>query len=340
MNIFIFLMKKILLSLIFLCLSNHVIADDKIIFGTNWVAQPEHGGFYQALAEKEYNKCGIKVEILQGGPNTNNRAKLISNKIDLYMGGNLIQLINSRSRGIPIKALAGFFQKDPQILMSHSKGKLDKWDKLILADPIFISDLGLITFYEWLIKEHNFLAEKRRPYIYNSAPFLSNINSVQQGYLTSEPYSIFQETGQEPNIFLLSDYGFNTYSSTIEAMENTINDRPEEIECFINASIKGWIKYLYDDPTKGNQIIKTENPEITDDKIAYSIAKMKEFGIVDSGDTIANGIGYMNNDRIRSFYNKMLQSEIVEGVANIDNIFDDQFIGKGVGLELKRQLLN
>lgn len=333
-------MKKILLSLIFLCLSNLAIADNKIIFATNWIAQPEHGGFYQALADKEYNKCGIDVEIIQGGPNTNNRAKLISNKIDLYMGGNLIQLVNSRSKGIPIKAIAGFFQKDPQILMSHSNGKIDEWHELILADPVFISDLGLITFYEWLIKEHNFSAEKRRPYIYNSAPFLSNINSIQQGYLTSEPYSIFQETGKEPNVFLLSDYGFNTYSTTIEVMENTIDERPEEIKCFINASIKGWVKYLYGDPTQGNEIIKKENPDISDEKISYSIAKMKEFGIVDSGDTLSNGIGYMKNDRIRSFYTKMLKSGIVERVENIDSIFDEQFIGKKVGLELKKQLLN
>ena len=45
-----------------------------------WVAQPEHGGFYQALADNEYSNCGLDLQIVQGGPNSNNRAKLITKK--------------------------------------------------------------------------------------------------------------------------------------------------------------------------------------------------------------------------------------------------------------------
>ena len=88
-------------------------ADTNFTFATNWVAQPEHGGFYQALSDGEYKKCGLDLEIIQGGPGSNNRAKLITNKIDVYMGGNLIQLINSRAEGVPIKTIAAFFQKRP-----------------------------------------------------------------------------------------------------------------------------------------------------------------------------------------------------------------------------------
>ena len=177
---------KILLALLsFLFLVENVYANNKIIFATNWVAQPEHGGFYQALVDDEYSKCGLNVEIIQGGPNSNNRAKLITKKIDLYMGGNLIQLINARSENIPIKMVASFFQKDPQIIISHPEGNLKNWESVKDADPIFISDLGLVTFYKWMEKEYGFESSKRRPYLFNPSPFLANVNSAQQGYLTS-----------------------------------------------------------------------------------------------------------------------------------------------------------
>ena len=252
---------RLFIFFFFLFFSIPARAETNFIFATNWVAQPEHGGFYQALSDGEYKKCGLDVEIIQGGPGSNNRAKLITNKIDLYMGGNLIQLMNSRAEGVPIKATAAFFQKDPQIIISHPEGKLRTWADLRNADPIFISDMGLVTFFKWMEKEHYFDAEKRRPYLFNSAPFLANKNSAQQGYLTSEPYSIKKEIGVEPNVFLLANYGFDTYSTTIEAMESTIINRKEEIKCFIDASKIGWKNYLHGDSSKTNELIKRENPD-------------------------------------------------------------------------------
>jgi NitT/TauT family transport system substrate-binding protein len=330
---------KYFLFFIILLLPNHLLANEKIIFATNWVAQPEHGGFYQALADEEYKKCGIDVKIIQGGPGTNNRAKLVTGKIDLYMGGNLIQLINSRAENIPIKVLAGFFQKDPQIIMSHPDSDHKNWRDLKDLSPIYINDFGLITFYKWLENDHGFSSENRRPYQYNSAPFLANVNSAQQGYLTSEPYSIKKQIGIEPNIFLLADYGFDTYATTIEAMEETIDEKPEQIRCFIDASIIGWNNYLYGDSEKANEIIKFENPEMTDDKISNSIKNLKKYGIVDSGDTIENGIGYISLDRIKGFYNTMVKSGVVKELENIEDVYSIQFISDKIGLDIKKKLL-
>ena len=331
-------MKKFIFLFIFL-LPNLSFANEKLIFATNWVAQSEHGGFYQAIADKEYEKCGIQVEIIQGGPGANNRAKLITGKIDLYMGGNLIQLINSRDANIPIKIIGAFFQKDPQIIMSHPYSDYKKWKDLKELSPIYISDLGLITFFKWMENEHGFSSEKRRPYSYNSAPFLANVDSAQQGYLTSEPYVIEKEIGSEPNIFLLADHGFETYSSTIEVMEDTIVNKNDEIKCFIDASIIGWNNYLYGDSKKANDLIKFENPEMTDDKIYYSIKNLKKYGIVDSGDTIENGIGYISLNRIRSFYDKMSKNGVVNELMDIEEVFSNQFIGDSIGLDIKEKLL-
>ena len=303
-------------------------ADTKLVFATNWVAQPEHGGFYQALSDGEYKKCGLNVEIIQGGPGSNNRAKLITNKIDLYMGGNLIQLINSRAEGVPIKTIAAFFQKDPQIIISHPEGTYSSWTDLLNADPIYISDMGLVTFFRWMEKEHNFDAEKRRPYLFNSAPFLADENSAQQGYLTSEPYSIKKEIGVEPNVFLLADYGFDTYSTTIEAMENTIVNRKDELKCFVDASKIGWKNYLHGDASKTNELIKRENPDITDAKIKYSMNKLKEYGIVETSDTQKFGIGYFSAEKIRKFYKQMLEFDVVKELDDINDIYTEEFIHK------------
>ncbi|MGB0573489.1 MAG: ABC transporter substrate-binding protein [Hyphomicrobiales bacterium] len=319
-------MKILVLLLSFLLLIENANANNKMIFATNWVAQPEHGGFYQALVDDEYSKCGLNVEIIQGGPNSNNRAKLITKKIDLYMGGNLIQLINARSENIPIKMVASFFQKDPQIIISHPDGNLKNWESIKDADPIFISDLGLVTFYKWMEKEYGFKSSKRRPYFFNPSPFLANVNSAQQGYLTSEPYVIKRELGIEPNIFLLAEHGFDTYATTIEVLDETITNREEDIQCFIDASKIGWRNYLYGDSSKANELIKKENPDMTDEKINYSISKLKQYGIVDSGDTLKNGIGYFSPKRIQAFYKKMLEYDVVKELDNIDDIFTQKFI--------------
>jgi NitT/TauT family transport system substrate-binding protein len=319
-------MKILVLLLSFLLLIENANANNKMLFATNWVAQPEHGGFYQALVDDEYSKCGLNVEIIQGGPNSNNRAKLITKKIDLYMGGNLIQLINARSENIPIKMVASFFQKDPQIIISHPDGNLKNWESIKDADPIFISDLGLVTFYKWMEKEYGFKSSKRRPYLFNPSPFLANVNSAQQGYLTSEPYVIKRELGIEPNIFLLAEHGFDTYATTIEVLDETITNREEDIQCFIDASKIGWRNYLYGDSSKANELIKKENPDMTDEKINYSISKLKQYGIVDSGDTLKNGIGYFSPKRIQAFYKKMLEYDVVKELDNIDDIFTQKFI--------------
>jgi NitT/TauT family transport system substrate-binding protein len=314
-------------------------ANEKILFATNWLAQPEHGGFYQAIADNEYSKCGLDVEIIQGGPQVNNRAKLIAGKIDFYMGGNMIQPILARSQGIPIKVVAAYFQKDPQIIMTHKNVGMNNWEDAKKTDPLYISDTGFVSFYQWMINEHNFKEEQRRPYTFNSAPFIANKNSGQQGYLTSEPFSILNKTGEEPNVFLLSDYGFNSYSTTIETMEEQVINNSDVVECFINASSIGWVNYLYGNPEKANALIKYHNPDITDKQIAYSIEKLKIHGIIDSGSSLELGIGSMTDVRQKSFYNKMVKSGILSDSLNYKDAYTLKYVNKGIGLKEKEILL-
>ncbi|WP_322097110.1 ABC transporter substrate-binding protein [Pelagibius sp. Alg239-R121] len=307
---------------------------DEVTFGTNWVAQAEHGGFYQAVADGTYEKHGLKVTIAPGGPQANNRLLLPTGKVDFLMGGNMLQAFSAVEQGIPTKAIAAVFQKEPQVIMTHPGQGLDSFESLKTIN-LLIGKGGLNSFYQWMISEYGFSEDQVRPYTYNSAPFIADKRLGQQGYLTSEPFAIERESGIKPNIFLLADYGFDTYSTTIETRNELITENPDLVQRFVDASIVGWYNYLYGDNAAANTLIKTDNPEITDAQIAFSIDKMKEYGIVDSGDTETMGIGAMNDARMVSFYNKMVKAGIVSADVDYKKSYTLDFVNKKVGLNLK-----
>ncbi len=312
------------------------LAAEKASFGTNWLAQPEHGGFYQSVADGTYAACGLEVTILPGGPQVNNRALLLAGKIDFNMGGNMLEPFNAVVENIPVKVIAASFQKEPQVLIAHPGEGFEKFEDLKNAEQYILGDQGFQSYFQWMIAEFGFDASKRIPYTFNPAPFIANKKSVQQGYITSEPFAIEKEGGFKPTLFLLADYGFDTYSTTIEAMQNTLDKKPEVVKCFVEGSIKGWYNYLYGDNSAANAMIKKDNPDMNDDQIAFSIAKMKEYGIVDSGDTEKAGIGAMTDARMESFYAKMVKAGVIKDGIDIKKAYTLDYVGKGVGLDLKK----
>jgi NitT/TauT family transport system substrate-binding protein len=308
----------------------------KIRFGTNWLAQAEHGGFYQAVADGTYRKHGLDVEIVQGGPQANSRMLLPVGKIDFYMGGNMIQAFSAVQENIPTKVVAGIFQKEPQILMSHPGQGMDRFEDLKKSQNVLISKEGLATFYQWMKAEHGFTDEQAKPYNFDAAAFLNDKTAVQQGYLTSEPLIVEKAGGFKPNVFLLADYGFDTYSTTIEARTEMVEKQPDIVQKFVDASVTGWMNYLYGDNAAANQLIKKDNPEMDDEHIAYSVAKMKEYGIVDSGDAATMGVGAMTDQRMKSFFDKMVAAKVVPGDLDYKKSYTLEFVNKKVGLDLRK----
>ncbi|MCF6233489.1 MAG: ABC transporter substrate-binding protein [Rhodobacteraceae bacterium] len=313
-------------------------AQEAVTFGTNWVAQPEHGGFYQAVADGTYAACGLDVTIVPGGPNVNNRALLLAGKIDFLMDGNLLQPFNSVREDIPMVVVASVFQKEPQVIMTHPGQGLDTWESLKGADTLLIGNGGYQSFFRWMVSL-GFRDEQRKPYTYNSAPFLADKKSGQQGYVTSEPYAIQKEAGFEPNVFLLADYGFDTYSTLIATMQKTIDTRPEVVQCFVDGSILGWTNYMYGDQSAANKLIQTDNPDMGDANIEFAMEQLTKYGIVDSGDSLTMGIGAMTVERIESFYNKMVDAGVIDGGLDLDAVYDLSFVNKGVGLDVKKALM-
>jgi NitT/TauT family transport system substrate-binding protein len=309
---------------------------DQTTFGTNWVAQAEHGGFYQAVADGTYKKYNLEVKIIPGGPQSNNRMMLPVGRIDFYMGGNMIQAFSAVQENIPTLAVAAIFQKDPQVIIAHPGQGFDKFPDMKNSNDILVSKEGLASFFQWMKTEHGFREEQTKPYTFNPAPFLANKKAVQQGYLTSEPYTIEKTGGFKPVVHLLADNGFSTYATTIETRRDLIEKNPDMVKRFVEASIVGWYNYLYGDNKAANELIKKDNPEITDEKIAFSISQMKQYGIVDSGDTAKMGIGAMTDERVKDFFHKMVKAGLFKADLDYKKSYTTQFVNKGVGLELKK----
>jgi NitT/TauT family transport system substrate-binding protein len=305
---------------------------DKVLFGTNWVAEAEHGGFYQALADGTYIKYGLDVTIVPGGPNVNNRLLLPVGKLDFFMSANTLQAFDAVAQNIPTVVVAASFQKDPQVLLAHpGVEKFEDLKKLTL----FVSKEGMASYFQWLKSDHGFDEAKVKPYTFNAQPFLADKMSAMQGYVTSEPFAVEQQGGFKPKIFLLADYGFDAYSTLIETRRELVEKRPDLVQRFVDASAIGWYHYLYGDSRPGNALIKKHNPEMTDALLAFSIARMKEHGIVDSGDAVTLGIGAMTDARMKSFFGTMARTGVVKPGIDYRRAYTLQFVNKGVGVELR-----
>jgi NitT/TauT family transport system substrate-binding protein len=307
---------------------------DKVSFGTNWVPEAEHGGFFQAVADGTYNNYGLDVTIVPGGPNENNRMLLIAGKIDFFMSANTLQSFDAAANNVPVVVVAAMFQKDPQVFVMHPESKVSRLEDLKPL-TLFVSKEGIPTYFQWLKFEYGFSEAKVKPYTFNAQPFLADKQSAMQGYLTSEPFAIEQGAKFKPGVILLADYGFNTYSTLIETRRDIVDKKPDLVQRFVDASIVGWYHYLYGDNAPGNAMIKKLNPEMTDQLLAYSVAKMKEYGIVDSGDTLHDGIGAMTDARVTSFFDKMVRAGVVRGDIDFRKTYTLRFINKAVGLDLR-----
>jgi NitT/TauT family transport system substrate-binding protein len=307
---------------------------DKVSFGTNWVAEAEHGGFFQAVADGTYQKYGLDVTIVPGGPNTNNRMLLTAGKLDFFMTANTLQSFDAVTNKVPLVTVAAMFQKDPLVLLTHPEIKISKLEDLKPL-TLLVSKEGLASYFQWLKSEYGFSESKVKPYTFNPQPFIVNKQSAMQGYVTSEPYAVQKAAGFKPNVVLMADYGFSAYSTLIETRTETVDKKPDLVQRFVDASIIGWYNYLYGDNKPANEMIKKLNPDMTDELLAYSLGKMKEYGIVDSGDTLKDGIGAMSDARVASFFDKMVRAGVVKGDIDYRQAYTLRFANKAVGLNLR-----
>ena len=303
----------------------------RIVFMTDWKAQAEHGGFYQALAEGLYAARGLDVTIRAGGPGVNVPQILAGGAADFAIGSNNFIALNLLREGAKFRAIMAVFQKDPQVLITHPRD-----DVKSIADmkgkPMLIGDAGTVTFWPWLKAKFGFEDSQIRKYTFNLGPFLTDKNAIQEGYLSSEPYAIEMEGGFVPQVFALADEGYPGYSNMVLVPQAWIDERPEIVQAFVDATMEGWMHYLYGNPDAANALIKKDNPEMTDALIAQAIIKLREHGIALSGDAERLGLGAMTDARWKEFFEIMSSQGLYDSTLVYSDAYTLQFVNKGAGL--------
>ncbi len=299
-------------------------------FGTDWKAQAEHGGYYQAIATGIYKRYGLDVKLQQGGPQVNQALLLAAGRLEFNIATNSFVPLNFVAQNIPMVAVAAMFQKDPSVLIAHP-GQGDDSFAALKGKPIMIGADTRIGSWIFLKRKFGYTDDQIRPYTFSVAPFLADPKAIQQGYLSSEPFTI-EAAGVKPVVLLIADAGYSSYSSLIATSTKLVRDNPDMVQRFVKASIEGWYSYLYGDPAPGNALIKRDNPEMTAALLAYGIAKIKEYGIVDSGDAKKYGIGAMTEARWRDFFETMAAAGVYPKDMDFKKAFTLQFVNQKVGM--------
>ncbi len=304
-------------------------ADDAVTIGTDWRAEAEHGGIYQALATGIYKKYHLDVTIRQGGPNLNQAQLLAAGRYDFSVQSNSFEPLNFVRSNVPVVAVAAAFQKDPQVLIAHPGAGNDTLEAM-KGKPVLISAASRENFWKFLVQRFGFTDEQIRPYNFNMAPFLADKSAIQQGYLTSEPYAIELATGEKPVTILLADQGYQSYAAMIATTRATIDKKPELVQRFVAATMEGWKSYLESDPAPANALIKKDNPEMTDAILSHAIDGLKSYGLVTSGDAPTLGVGAMTDARWQGFFDFASAAGLYAKDLDFKKAYDLRFLAKDV----------
>ena len=304
---------------------------DKVSFHTDWRAQAEHGGYYQAVAAGLYRKAGIECDLRQGGPSLNISQLLLAGRVDMVMS-NSFEAFTFVRENAPFFTIAAIFQKDPQVLIGHPDTGFDSFQKL-KGRPLLIGAGGRVTYWPYIRRKYGLSDSQLRPYNFNMAPFLADKHAVQQGFLSSEPYSIQHALGRPPVVLLLADAGYSAYQTTIAISRRMATEKKDLVQRFVDASLEGWAQYLKGGPgiAAANALIKHANPEQTDERIAYAIRVLNERGIVLSGDALRDGIGAMSDRRWKEFYESMVEVGVLPPGLDVARTHTLEFVNKGIG---------
>lgn len=292
----------------------------RVVLGSNWYAQSEHGGFYQAVADGSYSRRGLKVEIRMGGPQINTMQLLLAGKYDIAMGDDL-QTLKAVEQNLPLVTIATTFQRSPTVLLSHPGPTTLE---ALRERPIFVGQTSETTYWPWLKSTYGFSDKYKKPYSYSIQPFLADKQSVTQGYLASEPFMVTR-AGVTPKIFLLGDYGYPPYAQTLVTTRNTLKNKPDVLRRFVEASAEGWRNYLRD-PSAGNALIRRDNPQMEQEVLDYGVAAMRQHGLVAGGDAATRGLLTMTDARWQATFDFMVKHDLIKPSVDPRSAYTTQIV--------------
>ncbi|MFH5925308.1 ABC transporter substrate-binding protein [Roseomonas xinghualingensis] len=303
---------------------------DKVSFQTDWRAQAEHGGYYQAVAKGIYRRYGIECDLRQGGAQLNPAQLLVTGRADMIMS-NPFQPLNYVRDGLPFLCIAAIFQKEPVIFMTHEEAGIDSFEAM-RGKPMAISAASRVTHWPFLRSRFGFDDSQIRPKSVSLQPFMADKKSIWQGFVSSEPFAAMQ-AGIRPRVHMIADAGYDSYNTTIDISARMVAEKRDLVQRFIDATIEGWTEYMKgEDVGAANALIRQHNPEMPEDKLAYGLRAMKEHGIVQSHEAETLGIGAMTHERWASFYATMRDTGAYPAGLDIRRGYSLDFVNRKIGL--------
>ncbi|TWC68408.1 NitT/TauT family transport system substrate-binding protein [Herbaspirillum sp. SJZ099] len=295
-------------------------AEDKVTLLSNWYAQAEHGGFYQAVAKGIYKKYGMDVTIKMGGPQVNNMQILVAGQADFSMGYDFT-VMKGVEQGLPLVTVGTSFQSDLQGMMTHDDvGSLGG----LKNKTILVAGSGQASWWPWLKSKYGYTDAQSKAYTFNLQPFFADPNIAQQAYPSSELFQA-DKAGAKSKFFLFANDGYPPYGTTIITLQKTVAARPDLVQRFVKATAEGWKSYL-EDPAPANALIKQDNKNMSDEQLAYAVAKLKELKVVTGGDAARYGIGIMTDERWKQTYEVMVATGLLKPGTDYRKAYTTQFV--------------
>jgi NitT/TauT family transport system substrate-binding protein len=285
----------------------------------NWFPEVEHGGFYAALVHGDYRAAGLDVKILPGGPETP-VVQQVARRAATFGVVNADNVLFGRAQQAPIVALMASLQNSPRCLIVHESSGITRFDQL---KDMTIAMSSSNAYSHFLRRMLPLEGVQIVPYPGNVAQFLLNKNYAQQGYVFSEPF-VARKEGGDPRVLMVSDLGFNPYTSLLFAHEALPKDEPELVRKMVAASIRGWQRYL-DSPEETNRYIHEVNPQMDLDILAFGAKEIAP--LVLDEESRAHGIGTMTRARWQTLADQLIETDQLKAAdAQVDAAFTTEFL--------------
>jgi NitT/TauT family transport system substrate-binding protein len=292
----------------------------KVVLQADWYPQPEHGGFYTALAKGYYKDEGLDLSILPGGPYVTVEQQVSVGAAQFGMGSS-DKVMESISGGQPLIAVAATMQHDPQGIMVRKDSPIHSFADLN-GHSVAIK-VGESTWFEFLTKRYQLNNVRVVPAMMNVANFVADPNYIQQAFATSEPYFAHQ-AGVETRVLLVSDAGYSPYR-VMYTTRDFLNQHPEDVAKFVRASIKGWKDYL-NDPSAAHAMIAKLNPALNPEWMQFTWQQLRDGHFVAGDDPTGAQLGQMDPKRWSTMYEQLVDLKVIGNQFDPTTAYTLQFL--------------
>lgn len=264
----------------------------------NWYPEAEHGGVYQANSDGTYTDAGLNVDIRPGGRATPGAPELELGRVAFAMA-NADDVVLFRQQGMDIVAVLAVMQNSPRCILVRQDSGVESLDQL---SGMTLQRQAGRSFLEFMRSKGILDAVQEVPYHGSVSSLIADPKIAIQAYSYVEPLSAIEQ-GVQVRPLMVSDLGWNPYSSVLITTGKMIEEQPALVQKFVDATRKGWRNYL-NDPALGNAAILAANEHgMTEKTLEFGVKELTPLALADQ--MTDSQIGIMNDDRWQQLVDQM-----------------------------------